>query len=394
MRVFAETAGTWGEIDQDILASVSWVETTDAENTCQVQLAVDWEYDVNRVLIVPSFRESLQVPCFGPYDVVSVRYESPTGSVLAGRLGHDFAQLFATGDAALIETLGASIKEIASSGIEPFLGWTSDKAPGDSDNVAKLGVSFAGQATAALWQAGSIQDVDQELAPFGLRTQLQAVWDGTAWGQILAIYPKYPTLKGTTYAIDPPYHIVTQWAGGLPVDFARRIATHRLDTPEGDYCAWLERPTVEVPDLFNAPTAPHPIWSNRRIQIGFRQVGISDVELFATGHTTPALYLNPEFSGGLAAKFSEERTRWDLQNTAAKWTGTRVLDDSWETLEQVVLEPDQILVMPKSLLPESWPDNRDAFAIRTVRHNWNPTAGYTQQVDANLWLGSFFRLAA
>ena len=394
MRVFLEQDDVWEELPH--LAGVTWTETSEGLETCEVSYANDVYLAPDRILIVPSYREDLEVPCYGPYDVTAPRYNTPNGTTLSGTIGHDFAQLFALGQESLLARLVADVQAFTDGGFEPYAGWGATWTPTDGPYAAKLGEGYGQRLQAPLWNAAALGDVETALAEFGLRSFVLATWASGVWTNRLVVWPRYPILRVsggvTTYGVFLPFNAVTSWAGGLPVAFQRRFGPNRQALPEGDFARWAQRPVMSVPELLNSPIGPHPTWSTRRVVVSFRTLGQSDTVLFRTGSVDPALHIPPTVGSGQTAKLVEELRRWDLQNTAARWTASRVIDDTWATLPEVVLPADQILDVPEEQLPEGWPPHQRSFTVRSVRHQWSPVSGYIQQVEAALWQGGFARL--
>ena len=88
---------------------------------------------------------------------------------------------------------------------------------------------------------------------------------------------------------------------------------------------------------------------------------------------------------------SRSSQRWDWQNQAAVFNGVRYPDLSAE-LGDVAVAPHQLLQIPAADLPAEWDALRRQFVVRAVRHEWDPSGGYRQNVEATLWQGPFARL--
>ena len=397
VRVFIRPRASWEEIGVTDLAGVTWTETVDGPGTCEVRLTTDAPPTSGLILIVPSERQERTVPCYGPYESLSTRYTSPIGSTIPGQIGRDYNLYFGKGDASVLAVLGDQIDALAQRGYEPFQGWTSSRGSTDGPHVAKLGATYVDQATASLWQVSDLVTASNALGGFGLRTLVTPYPTAAGgWRDELTILPRYPLARpfagATIYNSIPPFNVVQSWSDTLPEAFARRIADSNKPLPEG---AWLQRPTVATADDLNGvDPARGPTWETRRIVAGYRGLGFEDQVVFHTGLRVPSLFMDPVVGDGLVAKFAEELRRWDMQNTAATWVGTRVVDDTWTDLEEVVITPDQILLIPADQLPDGWPEDKRQWAVRSVRHVYDPRVGYQQVVEANLWQGEFKRLEA
>ena len=393
MRVFQELQGAWSELPD--FTSIAWTDTLDMAPTCQVSVAWDLWPIPDRLLIVPSDRD-IDAPYYGPFDVVNFTLLSPWGVMLEATQGHDFATIFGAGASLpLLANIEAQIMAYANSGFEPFATWTSEPGEDDPDYVAKVGAAFAAVASAAIINAANLQAVEAALAQFGLNAHILVE---SGFVERLTLWPKHPLVTGGAYGVTPVVGVVTAWLNGLPVAFgAASPLPNALDLPVGDYCGWEDRPLLRIPDLFNAPvgSGQRTTYLTRQLVLGHRLLGTNqDVIYFRTGTRGPALYLPITVGRTGNAKFQEENVRWDMQNSAATWTGRRGIRDEWENVEEVALAPLQIIAVPEDLLPEWWGAISNRFVVRQVSHSWQAEGGYFQQVRATLWQGGFLSLPA
>lgn len=408
MRVFRQDFAIWSEIAEPDLASVTWRDTLDQAPSCQV-VTVDDETPPDRLLIVPSLRQDIEVPYYGPYDVATNQVLNPTGSQFNGIQAHDFARIFASGDSApLLGEIEDQIKAYVSRGYPPFALWASAPSSTDAGFVARLGDSFAALAKTTVINATGLEAVEAALAQFGLNAHLQVDWSQLAgFSEKLTLWPRHPIvitaindagLSIPTYGALPVVGRVTDWDAGLPVSFrANEALSPVIDLPEGAYCDWEYRPTVNGPDLFNAPVhypGLHPNYRTRRINVGHRLLGAQDVNYFHTGTVGPDIYLSTSIGPTGNAKFGEEMRRWDLQNSSAKIAARRGVVDAWTRVGEVALAPLQIVTFPADLLSRRWPEESRSFVLRNIQHSWTAESGYVQQVEGTLWQGPFESLRA
>ena len=415
MRVFQTLGGVLSEIPQDQIESVQWTDALSGQPKVSLRLTAEakltFDSVPDTVLIVPSFRESLDVPVYGPYEMNSDYSWDGTGFGISGRVGADFANDFA-GDSStsILDSLAAQVDGFATGLYEPFKGWTDTPAETDGPNVAKLGSSgLTAMATAPFFAVTKIEDLAAFLAKFGLASYTLVEWPltGRAATHRLAVWPLHPLTKSapddlgivqTTWAVQPRVGSITAWSDNLPLNFAspNTALPNLLDLSD----AIIEQlPNVSAPDLLNAPHGGRrPSYRTRRIEVGYRLAGINQgAVLYHTGSRTPALYVTPqEITSASVPKMAEELMRWDLQNSAARITLRRFVPDDWTSLVDAAVAPHQIITVGIEHFSEGWDDAHREFVVRQVEHFYNPGSDkpYYQQISGTLWQGAFERLEA
>ena len=418
VRVFTgRGTGDWTELTH--LSSVTWTESLTTAQTATIRTPVDippgdWPAEI---IIVPMRLEAARdararPPVYGPYDLVAPEYDSPRGAILKGELGHHYGQLIADGSTSVIDQVVAQVESFAR--YEPFLGWGREQVDDEAYVAAygfedKTGLSFVGgRVLAETVRATSLDDVAAATAGWGLGMYLLADWSaGGGYTERLAVWPRHPLLRSEpgglglddiSYAVQPRVGQVLGWTRGAPTAFlAPRHGLDNLLIPTSGI--WKQRPTVAVPEVLNSPAhlpaTPHnAAWHTRRIISGRRSLsGQSGFEAFHTGGPVPppAFWIEAAAANARLAKGVEELQRWDWQNGSAFFTGVRYPDLSADVGE-VAVAPHQLLQVPAGDLPPGWDPAHRLFTVRSVRHEWDPTGGYRQNVEATLWQGPFARL--
>ena len=290
---------------------------------------------------------------------------------------------------------------------EPFLGWGRTRG-GDQAYVAaygsadETGLSYVGgRVLTELLKAESLDDVAAATAGWGFALYVLVEWlAGGGYTERLAVWPRHPLLLGSSYSVRPRVGRVTGWTRGAPTAFVTpNVGLENLLVPASGI--WKQRPAVSVPEVLNSPahfpaSAHRSAWNTRRIIAGRRSLsGLSGFEIFHTGGFVPppAFWMEAAAPNARLAKGVEEVQRWDWQNGAAVLTGVRYPDLAAD-LGDVALAPHQLLRVPAGDLPPEWSTDHRDFTVRTVRHEWDPTGGYRQNVEATLWQGGFSRLLA
>lgn len=414
VRLFGRQHGLYTEYPAKQIASIKWVDTILDQPTATVRLLPSARLTPANAptdfLIVPSERESLNVPAYGPYEVKTYGWNGE-GYTLECAIGVDFAARFAAGDDSLLSSIANQIRGFATGLYEPFLEWTASPGESDGPNVAKLGSDgFISLAVSPLYNIAAMSELEGVLANFGLSAYMLVEWPavGTIPEERLAVWPLHPLIKTTTddlggststaYSIQPRIGAVQRWTNGLPTAFispnialANTAAITNLRNVQ-------YAPDLKASDLFNTPHgSTKPSYKTRRINVGYRLLGVEGViQLYHTGEKEPALYRNPqEATTGGSTKMGEEVQRWNLQNSAASLTLKRYVADTWAAIDDEFFAPLQIVTMPESIFPEGWDtDNHRAFTIRQITHEFTGEAGYSQEIASTLWQGPFERLTA
>ena len=406
-RLFQVARGRLSEIPPNHIASVKWIDTISQQPTATVRLLPPAKLTPanapERLIIVPSSRESLRVPAYGPYEVSGPYGWDGEGYTLQAAIGVDFAARFASDTGAALDSIMGQINSFSTALYEPFLGWTDSPADTDGPNVAKLGDNgFAELTISGLFNVGNLGDLETLLSSFGLLSYTLAEWDaaGPTATERLAIWPLHPlvrTVGRDFYFIEPRIDAVSSWASRLPVNFTNLALPNIgaiVDLSNVQY-----HPNVNTPDFFNVPhdsNTAKPSYRTRRINVGYRILGVNEaIAIFHTGTREPALYRNPqEVSITGSMKMAEELQRWNLQNTAADMTLKRFVADTWTDLAHQFFAPHQIVNMPGSIFPDGWPNEHRDFVVRAVTHEFTAEAGYSQEIAGTLWQGPFERLEA
>ena len=421
VRVFTGSGtGGWTELAE--LSSVSWTESLTTAQTATIRTPVDippedWP---DRFIIVPMPLDAHRgafaprPPVYGPYDLVTPEYDTPRGTIFKCELGHHYGQLIADGSTNVVAQVVAQVEGFRQ--FEPFLGWGRTR-PADEGtyeaafgSVEATGLSYVGsRVQAELAFATSVDDAVTAGAVWGFALYVLVEWtaDG-GYAERLAVWPRHPLISAAfislgdalslSYAVQPRVGQVTGWTRGAPTGFVspNRALANLLVPKSG---SWKQRATPAVPEVLNSPAhfraRPHTAaWNTRRIIAGRRSLsGLQGFQSFHTGGPVPppAFWIDAAAPNGQVAKAVEELTRWDWQNQAAVFTGVRYPDLSAE-LGDVALAPHQLLQVPAADLPAEWDALRRHFTVRNVRHEWDPKAGYRQNVEASLWQGPFARL--
>ena len=415
VRVFTGPGtGAWKELTR--LSSVTWTESLTTSQTATVRTPLDippedWPA---QFIIVPMRLDAprnafAQPPVYGPYDLVPGEYDTPRGTTFKGELGHHYGQLIADGSTNVVDQVVAQVEGFRQ--YEPFLGW--GRTGSEDDYIAaygsagQTGLSFVGgRVLSELLKAASIDDVATATAVWGFALYILVEWSaGGGYTERLAVWPRHPLVLAEgalspSYAVQPRVGQVAAWTRGAPTAFAapNRALANLLAPKSG---SWKQRPEVAVPEILNSPahfpsSPDRAAWNTRRIISGRRSLsGQSGFQNFYTGGSVPppAFWLDAASPNARLAKGVEELQRWDWQNQAAVFTGVRYPDLSAE-LGDVALAPHQLLQVPAADLPPEWDALRRQFTVRSVRHEWDPTGGYRQNVEATLWQGPFTRLLA
>ena len=413
-RVFKVSQGTLSEISPRQMGTIKWTDTISNEPTATIQLLPNSKtLPANipeQLLIVPSQREILQVPVYGPYESRTPRWTGETWE-LEGAIGIDFAERFATNESrALLANLVAEIKGYSTSMCEPFQQWTEESVESDGPLVAKLGTKNQSGADAltsiigsTLYNVGNLSELDGLLNSFGLLAYVLIEWppSGVAWFDRLALWPLHPIQTDDgRYYVQPRLGVIDAWTEEhLPFIFISPNFTmpNTVSLANVDLSTIEYHPAINISHLLNAPHGSKwPSWRTRKINVATRLLGIEqDVVYFFTGSREPALFRSPQPTNAAGlVKIDEELQRWNLQNNAATLTLKRLVNDEWDMLTNQFFVPHQILTMPTEIFPEGWPDNDRDFVVREVMHEFTPEQGYSQTISATLWQGPFDRLKA
>ena len=415
VRVFTGSGtGGWSELTR--LSSVSWTESLTTVQTATIRTPVDippedWP---DRFIIVPMRLDAPRnnralPPVYGPYDLVTPEYDTPRGTTFKAELGHHYGQLIADGSTNVVDQVVAQVEGFRQ--FEPFLGWGRTR-PENKDvyeaafgTVEATGLSYVGNGVLSeILKAASIDDVATATAVWGFALYVLVEW--TADGEYterLAVWPRHPLILAEgalslSYGVQPRVGQVTGWTRGAPTGFVSpNVGLANLLVPKSG--SWKQRLTPVVPEVLNSPahyrsTPNTAAWNTRRIIAGSRSLsGLSGFTTFHTGGSVPppAFWIDAAAPNRQVAKAVEELTRWDWQNQSAVFTGVRYPDLSAD-LGDVALAPHQLLQVPVADLPSEWDALRRQFVVRAVRHEWDPSGGYRQNVEASLWQGPFARL--
>ena len=162
-RIFQIARGTISEIPPEQFASAKWIDSLTNQPTATVQLlptsSITPANAPESLVIVPSQRESLSVPAYGPYEVTSYGWNGE-GYTLQAAVGVDFAARFASGDNSVLNSIIEQITSFGTSLYEPFLGWTNSPSTTDGPHVAKLGTNVLAElAVASLYAVSNLGDL-------------------------------------------------------------------------------------------------------------------------------------------------------------------------------------------------------------------------------------------
>ena len=408
-RIFQIVGSTLSEIKPESIGSARWTDSLSNQPKATIQLLRS--IDLNpanapeKLIIVPSQREDLEVPAYGPYEVTSYGWNGE-GYGLEAMIGVDFASRFATAGTAILNSIIGQVRGFSNGEYQPFADWATTPSPSDSPNVAKLGLdAIANLVTASLYNVSNLSDLESLLARFGLSAYLLIEWPVSGWMSVerLAVWPLHPLVKTVNsqdqYSVQPRISVVSGWSNDLPLNFVSpNVAMPNEVSLPDDFRNIEYFPNLVCPDAFNFPDGTtKPSYRTRQINIGYRLLGVEqDITFYHTGTRPPVIYRTPQVvTTGGSSKLTEEVERWALQNSAANLTVKRFVGDGWNTLTAQFFVPHQIIKIPERIFPVGWDTtNHSDFVIREVTHHFSAEAGYSQEIAATLWQGPFERLVA
>ena len=412
-RLFQTAGVRFSEIPLEHIANIKWNDTVSGQAAATVRLtpaaALTLANAPDSLIIVPSERESLQVPAYGPYEVASGPDWNGEGYTIQGTIGVDFTARFATGSGPGLASIVSQVRAFSNDRYEPFLGWTSAPLPTDGPNVAKLGFdAVTNLVTATLYNVADLADLENRLGQFGLSAYMLVEWpaSGNQATITLAIWPLHPlaitlfpglSIERNEYFVQPRIGAVSTWRNNLPMDFVSPNVALPNETAITEVGNMEHHPNVAIPDAFNSPVgARKPSYRTRRINVGYRLLGVEEViQVYHTGSRDPALWRSPQVvSAGGTTKMAEELQRWNMQNSAAELSLKRFVGDSWAALSDEFYVPHQVVTFPQEIFAEGWNAEQRAFVIREVNHEYDVNRGYSQEIKATLWQGPFERLEA
>ena len=366
--------------------------------------------EATHLLIVPTGRDLVPAPAYGPYRKRSPAIQGSSGDVVvSGEIAPHFSNQF-------IET-GSYSQDVAPR--LPFAG----HAAGDSyrppaieaympfsvfgDDTGGIGMGgglYHALLYAAASQVATLSDVAAAFAPFGLVVWPRIRWNGISsdWEIIAEVDSAYPLVLETggdrRFQRSPYLDAVAGWTEGVPSGFATVPPDQpaAFEWPEG---RWHQReelyPSVVIPDDDNRVGA----WRRRR-QVGAisRLRDGVNLQVHYIGDTSPTEFLQSAFATPRLLLDAAVQ-RWGWQNDSARLTFTRILPDDYpvdEAMSIVPVLPRQLITFPPSWfshLPEVWGALRREWRVLSVRHRYDAEDGYSQTIDCALWQGPYVHVS-